>query len=120
MLSITLKSPIPIYEQLIDGIQKMIRMGELKPGHSLPPIRKLAGQLEISVNTVARAYMELERMGIIESNGRKGSYVKAAGHLDEKIPENIFKETIIRLIKNGFEKEEIIALFNKNINEIYS
>lgn len=120
MLSIALKSPVPIYEQLVDGIQSMIKGGKLKPGDSLPPIRALASQLEISINTVARAYMELERVGLIESNGRKGSFVKNMESLPGAVPANIFKENILTLIRNGLEKDQIITLFNQNINEIYS
>ena len=120
MLSIALKSPVPIYEQLMEGIQSMIKSGKLKPGDPLPPIRALASQFEISVNTVARAYMELERAGLIESNGRKGSFVKDLGHIENVVSGNIFKDSILTLIKKGLEKDEIIALFNKNINEIYS
>ena len=56
MLRINLNSPVPIYEQLIDEIKRMIEYGELKPGDSLPTIRSLSSQLDVAVNTVARAY----------------------------------------------------------------
>ena len=48
-------------------------------GHKLPTIRGLAGDLGLAVNTVARTYRELEEAGLIETRGRAGSFVSAAG-----------------------------------------
>ncbi len=57
--------------QIIDGI----RDGRLPPGTRLPTVRELAGQLGLAVNTVARAYRELEASGILETRGRFGTFV---------------------------------------------
>lgn len=57
--------------QVIDGI----RAGKLPPGTRLPTVRELAGQLGLAVNTVARAYRELETAGIVETRGRFGTFV---------------------------------------------
>ena len=57
--------------QIIDGI----RDGRLPPGTRLPTVRELAGQLGLAVNTVARAYRELESAGILETRGRFGTFV---------------------------------------------
>ena len=120
MLKITISSPIPIYEQLISGIVKMIENGQIEPGDSLPSIRNLAKQLDIAVNTVARAYMELERRGITISNGRKGSFVKHNLLNHSKETETIFKEPLRKLIREGLDKEDIIRIFNKNLSEIFN
>ncbi|MFC2083551.1 GntR family transcriptional regulator [Bacteroidota bacterium] len=119
MLKINLSSPVPIYEQIIEEIKKMIRVGELKTGDSLPPIRTLAKQLDIAANTVARAYQELENLDLVEGNRRKGSFVKKQiTEIDEDLSK-IFKEPIIKLLQQGLNKSEIEMLFNQNINQIF-
>ncbi len=65
----------PIYEQIIKQIKNQIINGELTEQESLPSIRKLAGELGISVITTKRAYEELEREGFIDTVGGKGSFV---------------------------------------------
>jgi GntR family transcriptional regulator len=68
-------SPDPIYEQISRQIKAQIISGELLEGQSLPSIRRLAQDLQISVITTKRAYDELEREGFINTVGGKGSFV---------------------------------------------
>jgi DNA-binding transcriptional regulator YhcF (GntR family) len=65
----------PLFDQLRGQIIDGIRTGRLKPGTRLPTVRELAGQLGMAVNTVARAYRELESAGILETRGRFGTFV---------------------------------------------
>ncbi|WP_083407709.1 GntR family transcriptional regulator [Mycolicibacterium rutilum] len=65
--------------QIIDGV----RDGRLPPGTRLPTVRELAGQLGLAVNTVARAYRELEAAGIVETRGRFGTFIARADPADE-------------------------------------
>ncbi|MCT1803456.1 MAG: GntR family transcriptional regulator [Kocuria rhizophila] len=75
MIEISQGSSLPIYVQLINGVLDEIRNGELTAGDKIMSIRSLASQLEIAPNTVARAYADLEKLGVIVSRGRKGSFV---------------------------------------------
>ena len=68
-------SPSPIYEQILRQIRAQILSGDLKEGEALPSIRKLAQTLQISVITTKRAYDELEREGLIDTVGGKGTFV---------------------------------------------
>ena len=68
-------SPAPIYEQILRQVRAQILSGELKEGEALPSIRKLAQSLQISVITTKRAYDELEREGLIDTVGGKGTFV---------------------------------------------
>jgi GntR family transcriptional regulator len=68
-------SPDPIYEQVTRQVKAQIISGELKEGESLPSIRKLAQDLQISVITTKRAYEELEKEGFIDTVEGKGSFV---------------------------------------------
>lgn len=68
-------SPSPIYEQILRQIRAQILSGDLQEGEVLPSIRKLAQTLQISVITTKRAYDELEREGLIDTVGGKGTFV---------------------------------------------
>lgn len=68
-------SPDPIYEQIVRQIKGQIIAGELAEGEPLPSIRKLAHELQISVITTKRAYEELEKEGLIDTVGGKGTFV---------------------------------------------
>lgn len=68
-------SKIPIYQQVVDFIEKRITYGELPPGSFLPSERKLATQLNVNRSTVTTAYNELRAMGIVESTTGKGTRV---------------------------------------------
>ncbi len=68
-------SPSPIYEQILRQIRAQILSGDLSEGEALPSIRKLAQTLQISVITTKRAYDELEREGLIDTVGGKGTFV---------------------------------------------
>ncbi len=68
-------SGVPIYRQLVDQIRNLIASGHLAPESELPGIRALAEQLLVNPNTVARAYMELERAGLLTKRHGAGTYV---------------------------------------------
>lgn len=65
----------PLFDQLRTQIIEGVRDGRLSPGTRLPTVRDLAGQLNMAVNTVARAYRELEAAGLLETRGRFGTFV---------------------------------------------
>lgn len=87
----------------------MLKNGELKNGDSLPSIRSLASQLDVAVNTVARAYRELENEGILESNGRRGSFIRSDWKTGGK--NEIFSSEIRTLFRAGLSREQIMELF---------
>ena len=64
-LRISVQDGAPIYQQIVEQVKYLVAAGRLKPGDDVPPIRMLAEQLRINPNTVARAYLELEREGIV-------------------------------------------------------
>ena len=65
----------PMYLQIIEQIRRRIAVGDWKAGDLLPSIRQLAADLQVSVITVKRAYLELEREGVIHTHHGKGSVV---------------------------------------------
>ena len=74
-LRISLQDGAPIYQQIVEQVKYLVASGRLKPGDDVPPIRILAGQLRINPNTVARAYLELERAGVVTKRHGSGTYV---------------------------------------------
>jgi len=67
------------YEQLRAQLSEQTRSGDLPVGYRLPTVRGLAGELGLAANTVAKAYRALEADGVIETRGRNGTFVAAAG-----------------------------------------
>ncbi|MFC5803563.1 GntR family transcriptional regulator [Streptomyces formicae] len=72
------------YEQLRAQISRQARSGRLPVGYKLPTVRGLAEQLGLAANTVAKAYRALEGDGVIETRGRHGTFVAAAGEAADR------------------------------------
>ena len=70
---------VPIYIQIVNQVKYLVASGRLTPGDEIPPIRLLAEQLMVNPNTVARAYLELERGGIVIKRHGSGTYVAETG-----------------------------------------
>jgi len=97
----------------------MIEKGELKPGDALPPVRRLAAQLDVAPNTVARAYQELAGQDLIEGNRRRGSMVRKGAPVVSGHDLRMFKDLILKLIQQGRSRAEIQALFKIAVRQIF-
>lgn len=75
MISIDKMSRVPIYEQIETGIKDLIRTGLLKSGDKIPSVRALSIHLSINPNTIQKAYLQLDRQGLITSVAARGSFV---------------------------------------------
>ncbi len=91
-ISITLGDPRPLYLQIIEQVKRRVAVGDLPPGSELPSIRQLASDLKISVITIKRAYLELEREGVIFTRQGKGSIVAERPGLQASIQEEELRE----------------------------
>ena len=108
-------SPDPIYEQISRQIKAQILSGELPEGASLPSIRRLAQDLQISVITTKRAYDELEKEGFLDTVGGKGTFVavqnmellreKKMKIVEEKLAQAVDEARIM-----GIGLDELIAM----------
>jgi DNA-binding transcriptional regulator YhcF (GntR family) len=79
MITVDTSSPVPPFEQIRAQLAAQIADRVLVPGSRLPTVRQLAADLGLAVNTVARSYRELEAAGLVETRGRAGTVVTAAG-----------------------------------------
>ena len=77
MLSVSPASSMAPFEQLRTQLVEQVRAGTLAAGTRLPTVRRLAEDLGIAPNTVARAYRELEADGVVVTEGRRGTFVAA-------------------------------------------
>lgn len=108
-------SPLAPYEQVRTQIADAIQSGELAAETRLPTVRQLAGELDLAVNTVARAYRELEMAGLVETRGRHGSFV--APH-DTKARRQAMRTTrtfVDALRRLGVGPHETLALVRREL-----
>jgi GntR family transcriptional regulator len=110
-------SPEPVYEQIVRQIQDGVKTGTLSPGTPLPPVRQLAMDLMLNRNTVARAYKILEDQGVIQTAGRKGTFVRQnaaqeVAKAKSSRAERVMRRVIKALIVDGLSRKEITDIFN--------
>ena len=78
-IHITTHDGVPVYLQIVNQVKYLVAAGRLGPGEELPSVRTLAEQLVINPNTVARAYLELEREGVVVKRHGTGTFVSEEG-----------------------------------------
>lgn len=124
MLDIKLLPDQPVYLQIADHVRTQVAMRKLRPGERLPPIRELAQKLEVDPGTVARAYTELEREGVITSRRGGGSFVSAAtgGNRLTQLRFNrsdrlssVVEKAILESLGLGFSVEDIETTFTLHL-----
>ncbi len=74
-IHVTTADGTPYYVQVVSQVKFLVASGRLEPGQQLPPVRKLAEQLMLNPNTIARAYRELEAVGVVTSKRGSGVFV---------------------------------------------
>lgn len=116
MIHINARDSRPIYEQIKEGLCRLILSGALPTGERLPSVRELAGQLAINPNTIQRAYRELELEGFIYSMAGKGSFVSPLEQVDHSRIDGKkaqFREAARELMGLGLSKEALIAMLDE-------
>lgn len=113
---INTSSMVPIYEQIVDQIKKLIRNGDLKENDNLPSVRTLSKELRISALTAKKAYDTLENEGFVITVHGKGTYVAATNTellLEEqkKELEADLEQAILKGRRCGISDEDIRSLF---------
>ena len=112
MLSIDYRDPRPIYEQVKDGLRRLMVAGVIQEGEKLPSVRTLASSLAINPNTIQRAYEALEAEGYVCSVPGKGSFAAPHSGVDDKRKDELlqlFDRTAAELLFLGATMEELRA-----------
>ena len=112
---------VPIYLQLVEQVKHAIETGALRAGDQLPSIRPLAEELVINANTVAKAYRELEREGVVELRQGAGAFVadtaraRQGGAEKFRGAQPLVAETVGELRERGLSDDEIRRLFEAEL-----
>ena len=119
-LQINFKSGMPVYLQVVDQIKAAAASGTLKPGDVLPCIRPLAEELRVNRNTIAKAYSELESLGVIETQPGKGCFLKGnASPLKKDVRRKMLIEEIDQAIVQAHhlqvERDEFLELIHERL-----
>lgn len=119
MIKLDLQSRVPLYEQLQEQIIRLSLMGVLEANEQLPSVRSLAREVGVNPNTVAKAYQELERQGIIYTISGRGSFV-SPNVLSLQSPrqaalDEVF-EALDKALSCGIAPEEVLEQVKLHLN----
>ena len=112
MLTLDYRDARPIYEQIKDGLRRLMIIGAIEEGEKLPSVRSMASNLAINPNTIQRAYEALEAEGYVYSVPGKGSFAAPNTGVDEKRREELlqsFDLTTTELLFLGIKGETLWA-----------
>lgn len=115
LLSLDPDSSVPPYEQIRVQVAAAIESGELPTECRLPTVRGLASDLGLAINTVARAYRELELAGLIETRGRYGTFVAGAPSQSRRLAARAAREFTRRMRELGIGDAESLAIVRREI-----
>ena len=123
MIQLNYRDSRPIYEQIIEQMKYNVMKKYLNPGDSIPSVRKLALELKITPGTVAKAYQELERQGVIETIRGKGTFIASEIKVkqdDDKIDlaKKQIRSSVMELKLMGYDKKKIVELVKEMYEEI--
>lgn len=108
----------PIYEQVKDGIRKLVISNVIQADEKLPSVREMAAKYAINPNTIARAYKELEEEGYLYSMSGKGTFAADAGnakdHRAQELKE-VFDDVVTELVFLSTPIDELKSRMDENI-----
>jgi GntR family transcriptional regulator len=112
----------PVYQQIIDQVKRDIAIGRLGRDEKLPTVRQLAGQLAINPNTIAKAYQQLEREGIITTRPGSGAFVaNLDSDLSGSVKKKLISEDLERAAVDAFhmqiDGQTLLKWFNEAIEK---
>ncbi len=108
----------PIYQQVADGIKELIARRKLEEGASLPPVRQLAADLGVNLNTIATAYHELEKDGLIVIKHGSGSVVasRTTTERSQDELERPLRTALTELVLAGLSPSKIVSMVMRELS----
>ena len=115
---------VPIYLQIVQQVKHRVAVGALRPGERLPSVRDLADQLRVNPNTIAKAFTELERQGVVETRRGSGTFVAEPGTtLSRAERRRLVREACERAASEAFHlawpPDDLKAIFGECVDEIF-
>jgi GntR family transcriptional regulator len=117
---VDVSAPEPVYEQIVRQIHDGVEHGRIQPGAPLPTVRQLADDLAVNRNTVARAYKLLEEQGIIQTAGRKGTFVRRDAsrevvNVKAAEAQRALQRLVHRLASSGLSRTQMSTMFEQAV-----
>jgi len=115
-------SQVPLYKQIVEQVRQFIATIQLQPGEHLPTVRQLADSLHINPGTVDKAYLELERDGLIVARRGGGTIISASANdplfivVRQRRLSNMISSSILETLSLGYSPEEIEAAFHRHLD----
>jgi DNA-binding transcriptional regulator YhcF (GntR family) len=116
LLTLDPDSPVPPFEQVRGQLAAGINSGSLEQSLRLPTVRELAADLGLAVNTVAKAYRQLELAGLIETRGRHGTFVAGAPTAKKSLAIRAAQDFLRRMRDLGIGNAEALAILNREVD----
>lgn len=122
-IRLNLNSGTPVYLQIVDQVKAAAASGALKTGDPLPSIRPLAEELRVNRNTIAKAYSELEHLGVVETRPGKGCFLAGSqSPLKKDVRRKMLAADIDHVIVQSrhlqFTREEFVRLVNDRLDDL--
>lgn len=119
-LTIDTNDPRPIYQQVADGIKELIARGKLEQGAPLPPVRQLAADLGVNLNTIAIAYRELQKDGLIIIKHGSGSVVASSTSTERSQDELLrpLRTALTELVLAGLSSAKILSMVLRELRTV--
>ncbi len=109
---------VPIYQQIVNQVKYLTASGRLAAGEQLPPVRKLAEQVLVNPNTVARAYRELEQAGVLSTRRGAGVFVaEGVSPLSRREQNRILNERLDQLLAEARQMDVDIETLAKLLRQ---
>jgi DNA-binding transcriptional regulator YhcF (GntR family) len=115
-LTLDTDSPVPPFEQVRAQLAAGIENGKLQPSVRLPTVRKVAADLGLAVNTVAKAYRQLELAGLIETRGRLGTFVARPPSARRASATQAAQEFMKKMRELGIGNAEALAILHREVD----
>src|SRR5579862_5130471 len=120
LLQISYKSSTPIYFQIVEQVKAAAASGALQPGEALPTIRPMAEELRVNRNTVAKAYSELESLGVIETFPGRGCFLKEnhsalRKEVRRKLLIEVIDQTVVQAHHLQVTRDEFLKLVHERL-----
>jgi GntR family transcriptional regulator len=111
----------PLYQQVVDEIKELIAAGELPEGSSLPPVRQVAADLGVNLNTIAYAYRELRKQGLVKIRHGSGAVVtsRLLSETREEQLRNQLGAALTHLALAGLKLSEVRLLVEAQLSRLF-
>jgi GntR family transcriptional regulator len=111
----------PVYRQIADEIKGLIARGELEEGSALPPVRQVASDLGLNLNTIAAAYRELQKEGLVRVRHGAGAVVtsRRVSQQDDAELRKALRSSLAHLTLAGLPRTEILTIVNEELQQLF-